>query len=195
MECSVQDDGFHPRGPLEPRRYCRKLLRERWCPQSNCSWDSNVQPSLSPALASALPRKHRDYLAEHSLGNFVSCQLSALLPAEITVLFAKQANNFHTAGWLRSSSDFLLQAAQSGDPLGIGSDSAWVSKSYLLKLIDWADISWNYPKYHNGILREKKKTINWAGDKEKFLLLKPRGWNLSSAVHSAVVFLTRKLHE
>lgn len=38
-------------------------------------------------------------------------------------------------------------------------------------------------------------SYKWAGDKEKFLLLKPQGWNLSSAVQSAVVLLSRKLHE
>lgn len=96
----MQHDGCHPRGPLEPSRYCRKLLQERWSPRRNCSFDSKVQPGVRRLLLLSLCLGGAGAtLLSAAPGTLSSCQLSALLPAKITVLFAKQANDVHHS-WL-----------------------------------------------------------------------------------------------
>lgn len=53
----------------------------------------------------------------------------------------------------------------------------------------------NYLKDSPEIIRGENTSHKRTGDKRKFLLLKPQGWNRSSALHSEFVFLARKLHE
>lgn len=68
-------------------------------------------PSLSLLWLLLCPESTGTALLSTAEGTLSLCQLSALLPAEITVLFANRQTTSIAAAWLGSGSDFLSQAA------------------------------------------------------------------------------------